>query len=56
MFQNTGKKAITRQPICLTDADYDYILEEIVRRDKVEFERDVDLYSEDMEDSYEHFK
>ena len=24
-----AKKAISRQPICLTDADYDYILEEI---------------------------
>ena len=26
-----SKKAISRQPICLTDADYDYILEEIGR-------------------------
>ena len=25
------KKAISRQPICLTDADYDYILEETGR-------------------------
>ena len=24
-----AKKAISRQPICLTDTDYDYILEEI---------------------------
>ena len=24
-----AKKAISRQPICLTDSDYDYILEEI---------------------------
>ena len=24
-----AKKTISRQPICLTDADYDYILEEI---------------------------
>ena len=30
-----AKKAISRQPICLTDSDYDYILEEIVRRDKI---------------------
>ena len=30
-----GKKAISRQPICLTDADYDYILKEIVYRDKI---------------------
>ena len=33
------KKAISRQPICLTDADQDYILEEIDQRDKIEFER-----------------
>ena len=50
MFQDTGKKAISRQPICLTDADYDYILEEIGRSDKIEFEREVDVYSNDMED------
>ena len=50
MFQGTGKKAISRQPICLTDADYDYILEEIGRRDKIEFKIEVDLYSDDMED------
>ena len=29
------QKSISRQPICLTDADYDYILEEIGRRDKI---------------------
>ena len=45
------KKAISRQPICLTDADYDSILEEIDRRDKIEFEREVDVYSDDMEES-----
>ena len=45
-----SKKAISRQPLCLTDADYYYILEEIGRRDKIEFEREVDVYSDDMED------
>ena len=45
-----AKKAISRQPICLTDADYDYILEEIARRDKIEFEREIDVYSDDTED------
>ena len=40
----------------LTDSDYDYILEEIVRRDKTDFEREVDVYRDDMEDEYEHFK
>ena len=29
------KKAISRQPICLTDYDYDYILKEIGGRDKI---------------------
>ena len=37
-----AKKAISRQPICLTDSDYDYILEEIGRRYKIEFEIDVE--------------
>ena len=36
--------------MCLTDADYDYILEEIGRRDKSEFKREVDVYSDNMED------
>ena len=45
-----AKKAISRQPICLTDADYDYILEEIGCRDKIEFEREVNVYSDDKED------
>ena len=39
------KKATSKQPIFLTDSDYDYILEEIGRRDKVEFERDEEVYS-----------
>ena len=50
------KKAISRQPVCLTDAEYDYILEEIGHRGKIKFERKVDVYSDDMEDLYEHFK
>ena len=50
MFQDTEKKAISRQTICLTGADYDYILEEIDRQDKIECEREVDVYSDDMED------
>ena len=45
-----AKKSISRQPICLTGADYDYILEEIGSRDKIEFEREIDVYSDDMED------
>ena len=45
-----AKKAISRQPICLTDADYDYILEELGRQDKIKFEREVDVYSDNKED------
>ena len=45
-----AKKAISRQPICLSDFDYNYILEEIDQRDKIEFEREIDVYSDDMED------
>ena len=45
-----AKKSISRQPICSTDSDYDYILEEIGRQEKDEFEREVDVYSDDMED------
>ena len=45
-----AKNAISRQPVCLTDSEYDYILEEIGRQDKIEFERDVDVYSNNMED------
>ena len=44
-----ANKSISIQPICLSDSDYDYILEEIGRRDKIEFERDVEVYSADEE-------
>ena len=45
-----AKKSISSQPICLTDADYDYILEEIGCQYKIEFEREVYVYSNDMEE------
>ena len=35
MYQETIKIYISRQPICLTDSDYDYILEEIGLQDKL---------------------
>ena len=42
VFNRTqAKKYISRQPICLTDSNYDYIIEDIGRQDKIEFERDV---------------
>ena len=43
------QKSISRQPVCLTNSDYDYILEEIGRQDKIEFERDVEVYSDNMD-------
>ena len=45
-----AKKSISRHPVSLTDSDYDYILEEIGRREKIEFERYVEVYSADEED------
>ena len=38
-LRTQAKKAISRQPICLSDYDYDYILEEIDQQDKIEYER-----------------
>ena len=49
MYQDTRKKILSIQPVCLTDYDYDYISEENVYRDKIEFERDVEFYSNDEE-------
>ena len=45
-----GKKSKSRKPICLTCFDFDCILEEIGCRDNIEFERDLEVYSENMED------
>ena len=36
----------------MTDSDYDYILEEIGRRDKIEFERDAEVYCGGKENDY----
>ena len=44
-----AKQSTPRQPIRLTDSDYDYTLEELFRRYKIYFERDVDVYSNDKE-------
>ena len=38
-------KSIHRHPICLIDADYDYILDGIDCQDKIEFERTVSVNS-----------
>ena len=51
IFSRTqAKKSISGQPVCLSYFDYDYILEEIDQRDKIEFEREIDVYIDDMED------
>ena len=55
MYQDTRKKAISIQPICLTYSDYDYILEEIGCLKKKAFERDVEVFIDDEENSYKHF-
>ena len=49
MYQGTSKKTIPRQPICLTDSEYEYILEEIGLKEKIEYKRDVEVYSDDEE-------
>ena len=43
------EKSISRHPICLTDSEYDYILEEIGCWEKIDFERDVEFYSDEEE-------
>ena len=45
MYQKKEKTFVSRQPICLNDSDYDYILEEIGCQDKIEFEIYVEVYS-----------
>ena len=41
------KKSISINPISLTESDYNYMLEENGCQDKIEFERDVEVYSDD---------
>ena len=45
-----AKKSISRQPLYFTDAEYYDILEETVCQEKIEFEIEVHVYSDDMED------
>ena len=49
-------KAISRQPVCLTDYDYDYILEEIGHQENIKFEIYAEAYSNELKGYYEHFK
>ena len=41
-----AKQSIKRHPIGITDADYDYILDEIERCEKNEFERNMSVHSD----------
>ena len=41
----TLKKSIQRHPIIMTDADYDYISDDIERHEKIEFEQNVSVNS-----------
>ena len=36
---NQARKAIKRRPICLTDSDHDYILDEIKRGYTIEYDK-----------------
>ena len=40
------KKNMQRHPTCITDADYDYISDEIERSDKIDFETSVSVNSD----------
>ena len=42
-----AKKYIQRHTIIMTDSDYDYILDEIERHEKIEFERNVSVNSDE---------
>ena len=41
-----AKKSIQRHPIIMTDSDCDYILDEIERREKIDFESNVSVNSD----------
>ena len=45
--RSEAKKSIQRHPISVTDADYDYIMDEIERCIKIEFEINVSVNSDD---------
>ena len=45
--RNEAKEAIQRHTIIMNDADYDYIMDEIERREKIEFTQNISVYSDD---------
>ena len=46
-IRNEAKKAIQRHPIIVTDDDYDYIMDEVECCEKIEFERNVSVNSDE---------
>ena len=46
MKQDSSQKNLQRHPIIITDADYDYILDENECHLKIEFERNVSVNSD----------
>ena len=40
------RQAVQRQPICIADADHDYILDKIERRDNIEYE--IQIHNDDI--------
>ena len=42
-----AKQSIEIHPISMTDADYDYILDEIELREKIDFERNLSVNSDE---------
>ena len=56
MYQDTSKKIHIKTTYIFTDSEYYYILEEISCRDIIEFEIDVEVFSDDEENQYECFK
>ena len=45
------EKSLPRHPICITDADHYYILDEIICQEKLIFERQIET---DVESDYNH--
>ena len=53
--KNEAKKSIQRHPIIMTDADYDYILDEIECRERNNFKRNISVNSDEELHSILHY-
>ena len=45
--RNQTKQNLQRHPVCLTDSDHEYILEEIEYRYKIEYEPNINNYGDE---------